>query len=278
VQRELRRARPSIGEEHLLVEPDVTIAFYTHGKGDTVVLLASAGRSVSDFNELVLALSDKGFRTVAVESRGVGKSTLPDSEFTLHDLARDVKKVLDQVGGVNGGRVHLVGHAFGNRVVRAFASDYPEFSQSVTLIAAGGLVAMFEEAKEALHYSFFLALREEVRREHIRYAFFAPSSRIPDYWIIGWFPKAAGPQGATKKNTPLEEWWWGGSVPILILQGEDDTVAPPGNADAMKKEFPDRVTVVMVPDAGHAMLPEQPDIIENALLSFLSKIQVEGVK
>jgi len=47
---------------------------------------------------------------------------------------------------------------------------------------------------------------------------------------------------------------------------------------AMKASFPDRVTVVMVPEAGHAMLPEQPDIIENALLSFLSKIQEEGVK
>jgi len=262
--------RPPIGEKHLLSESGTTIAYYVYGEGDTIVLLASAGRSVSDFNELAIDLADNGYRTVAVESRGVGKSSLPENDYNLHDLAGDVHRVLDQLGGINNGKVHVVGHAFGNRVARAFASDYPKLSKSVILIASGGLVEMSEEAREALHGSFILFLPEKTRLQHIRNAFFAPSSEIPDHWIAGWYTKASIKQGKTKSNTPLKEWWSGGKVPILILQGKDDPVAPPGNATAMKKEFSDRVTVVMVPDASHAMLPEQPEMIKKEILLFLS--------
>ena len=233
-------ARPPIGEENLITESGSTIAYYTYGKGDTVVLLASAGRSVSDFNELAVILANNGYRTVAVESRGVGKSSLPDDEYNLHALAEDARQAVDHSGVINGGRVHLVGHAFGNRVARTFASDYPDLSQSLTLLASGGLVKMSEEAQDALRLCFYLFLSQEVRRQHIRTAFFAPPSEIPDYWVAGWYPKAAAKQGVAQ-FTPLEEWWNGGVVPILILQGEEDTVAPPGNATAMKQEFPDRV-------------------------------------
>ncbi|MBW1985194.1 MAG: alpha/beta hydrolase [Deltaproteobacteria bacterium] len=264
-------ARPPIGEEHLLSESGMSIAYYIYGEGDTIVLLASAGRSVSDFNELAINLADNGFRTVAVESRGVGKSSLPDDDYNLHDLAKDVHQVLNQLGGIKNGKVHLVGHAFGNRVARMFASDHPKLSKSVILIASGGLVEMSEEAREALHGSFMLFLPKKTRLQHIRNAFFTPSSEIPDHWIDGWYPKGAAKQGKAK-STPLKEWWSSGKVPILILQGEDDTVAPPGNATAMKKEFSDRVTVVMVPDAGHAMLPEQPEIIKKELLLFLTNM------
>jgi hypothetical protein len=39
----------------------------------------------------------------------------------------------------------------------------------------------------------------------------------------------------------------------------------------MKKEFPDRVKIAMIPKAGHALLPKQPDLIRDAVIEFITK-------
>ena len=52
-------------------------------------------------------------------------------------------------------------------------------------------------------------------------------------------------------------------------QAVDDAIAPPANAEALVKAAPERVKVVMLPNAGHAMLPEQPQAIGTIVLDYL---------
>ena len=56
---------------------------------------------------------------------------------------------------------------------------------------------------------------------------------------------------------------------MLIIQGLDDKTAPPENGIRMKAEFGDRITLVNLPNAGHAMGLEKPEETAAALLSFL---------
>src|SRR5438477_3312757 len=70
--------------------------------------------------------------------RGVGGSCGSLDGATLHDLASDVAGVIKAIGC---GPAHLVGHAFGNRIARCLAVDQPPLVRSVTLLAAGGLIA-----------------------------------------------------------------------------------------------------------------------------------------
>ena len=58
---------------------------------------------------------------------------------------------------------------------------------------------------------------------------------------------------------------------MLILNGEYDVAAPLENATYMKKTYPDRVTLSKVPNAGHAMLTEQPEFIAEHMISYLSQ-------
>jgi pimeloyl-ACP methyl ester carboxylesterase len=76
-------------------------------------------------------------------------------------------------------------------------------------------------------------------------------------------------QQAALAATPSEQWTGGGATPILIVQAADDTVAPPANAEALVRAYPDRVKVTVLPDAGHAMLPEQPQAIADLLTAYL---------
>lgn len=126
-----------MGQRSIATSEGRKIVYYDAGVGDAVVLLASWARPVSDFNELAEALHGAGYRTLAVESRGIGGSGGggPFSEPTLADLAQDVEEVIDTGGIAAEARLHVVGHAFGNRLARSFASRYPARTRSVTLVA-----------------------------------------------------------------------------------------------------------------------------------------------
>lgn len=279
-----RDARPAIGETgHAVSRDGSDVTYYASGPagGPVVVLLASLGRSVSDFNELVEGLNASGYRTVAVESRGVGVHSGSYREpYTLYNLGEDVDAALHAAGIADGQPVSVIGHAFGNRAARAFASRTTHPIAHLVLLAAGGaqdLDAM-PKARDALRRSFAWWLPPATRKAAVRYAFFADKSAIPDYWIDGWYMRAARGQSAAVKATAERSWREGdGRSPILIVQARDDRVAPADKAAALlKAEMPSRVTVVYLPDTGHALLPEHPAAIRDAVVGFLSQPAAKG--
>jgi pimeloyl-ACP methyl ester carboxylesterase len=90
-------------------------------------------------------------------------------------------------------------------------------------------------------------------------------------WAQGWYFRAARAKRAADARTPLNEWWAGGSAAILVLQGAEDVIAVPENAKRLAAAFPDRGTLVEIPKAGHALLPEQPELIATAILAYLGR-------
>ena len=70
--------------------------------------------------------------------------------------------------------------------------------------------------------------------------------------------------------------WWGGSAPLLVIQGLQDTVALPENGRLLKAGFGDRVQLIEIDCAGHALLPEQPEIVATNVLAFLRGIHPRG--
>jgi pimeloyl-ACP methyl ester carboxylesterase len=113
-----------------------------------------------------------------------------------------------------------------------------------------------------------LDLPQAERLHAIKEAFFAPSSD-PTVWRDGWWPSGAVAQGAANRATPREDWWEAGSAPLLVIQGLDDRTAPPANGHALQETLGDRVQLVGLADAGHALLPEQPEAIAEAIIAFL---------
>src|SRR6516225_1975024 len=65
------------------------VEFQIDGSGPAVLMIASLGRGASDFDDLSRRLVAAGFTAVRPEPRGVGKSTGPMNNITLHDLAAD---------------------------------------------------------------------------------------------------------------------------------------------------------------------------------------------
>jgi pimeloyl-ACP methyl ester carboxylesterase len=75
---------------------------------------------------------------------------------------------------------------------------------------------------------------------------------------------------ATSRNVPLEDWWSAGTAaPLLVIQGLDDTIAPPGNGHALREQLDERVRLIDLPRAGHFLLLEQPEAVTRAVAEFV---------
>ncbi len=252
------------------------IHYFVRGPANTtpVVLLPSYGRSASDFNELVVSLNAAGHRTLAIQPRGVDGSTLPSVKITLHTLASDIDAVLTAERVAE--PVVVVGHAYGNRIARSFATDFPERTRALVLLAAGGEAPTPRETAAAISKALFAIWPEDVRRNAVRLAFFARSSPLPEHWLRGWYPWAGLAQARATAHSPFAEWGAGGRAAILVLQPSEDAVAA-GGAEALRGRYPERVRVVEIADAGHALLPEQPERVETLVLGYLASTNTEVV-
>lgn len=237
--------------------------------GDTgrpaVLLHPSLGRPAADFTDLMARLVDAGFRVAAIDPRGVAGSTASNRPVTLLDLADDVATVAEFLGL---DRVHVVGHAHGNRVMRCTASTRPDLVRTCTLLAAGGRIPPEAEAQSALRRCFDGSLSQDERLAAIGTAFFAPGND-PSVWLDGWYAGAAARQRSAVTEVPVDTWWSAGNVPMLVIQGLQDRVAPPGNGRLLATER-DAVQLIELDGAGHALLPERPKQIADALIAFLT--------
>jgi pimeloyl-ACP methyl ester carboxylesterase len=237
------------------------------GEGDTVVLLPAGGRGVEDYAHLSQRLARAGYRAVLPQPRGIDGHTGPLAGLTLHDLGADIAAVITAVGGAP---VTIVGHAFGNRIARVVATDHPTLVKQVILLAAGGMVPIPPETQHAMRRAFDPRLGREERLAALRRAYFALGND-PTPWEHGWHRAARLAQQAANEVTPVQDWWAAGTVPMLVLQGAEDVGAPPANAQLLAQAYSDRVTVVEILGAGHAMLPEQPERIADEILRYLGK-------
>ena len=242
-----------------------TIAVAIIGQGEPIVFIPSRGRGVEDFNALSNALLRAGYQAVLPEPRGIGASTGPLKDITYHDLASDVAATIESVVS---GPVTIIGHDFGNRIARTLASDHPALVKQLILLSAPGMVPRSPEIEGLTTRFWETRLSPEDRLKAIQQIFFAPGNNARA-WEQGWYFEVAREQRASDARTPLKDWRGGGSAKMLVIQGTEDVVAVPENARRLASEFPDRVTLVEIPHAGHALLPEQPEQVEKAILAFL---------
>ena len=253
--------------EHFIVDrgdAEIEVAVLGDG-GPTVVLLPSLGRAREDFDDLAGRLARNGFRVVLPQPRGIGKSQGPLEGLTLHDFGDDVAAAIRKVVDTP---VAILGHAFGNRVARVVASDHSNLVTKVVLLACGGAVPAAPEAIETMYRSFDLSLPVEERMEAVRQAYFAPGND-PAVWEGGWHSQVARAQSKANRSTPVEEWWAAGNADILVVQALQDIIAVPENARLLAAEFANRVTVMEIDGAGHAMLPEKPLEIAEIVIDWL---------
>jgi pimeloyl-ACP methyl ester carboxylesterase len=260
------RRRVSVTYDNVSI--DVILDEPATASPDVLVLLPSSSRDSEDFDDIAEMFAAEGFRVLRPQPRGMCGSTGPLDGLTLHDYARDVAVAIERLAG---GSAFVLGHAFGQWIGRCVAADHPHLVRGVILAAAAAKSAN-PALREQLAKCVDTALPDPVRLAALQVAFFAPG-HDPSSWLGNWHPVASKSQRAASAATPQDDWWGAGSAPVLDLQAEFDPWRPAATRSGVRDDLgANRVTVVVIPDASHALIPEQPDAVVRAVRDWTRSI------
>lgn len=224
-------------------------------------------------------LADAGFRVIAVDRIGYGKSSKPVIPYNFNFVAANMKALLDELGI---DEVALVGHSMGGMVVSRFAMLYPETTTHVVMVNQIGLTDQRQGRPWSDPFATDVGVSsyQSILRGHRRY--------FPDEWppahlefvrrqfgqtMSGEWPRLAMVrrlQGQMLYNDPVVYDWQHIDSKALVLSGEEDGLIEdfPRHARHVVSELQNGA-LLLYPGIGHAPQIEIPDRFHADLIRFL---------
>ena len=241
----------------------------TGGDGVPIVLLhANTGTSES-WEAQAAAFAGRGYRVIAFDRRGWGRS-LADSATGLQpgSVAGDLDALADHL---KLGKFHLVGVAGGGFVAIDYAAWRPERLRSLVVAASTG---QFSE-QEMRDITARIEI-PELRKQGAVYREVGPSYRgaNPDgakRWIE--IEERARQPGAPAQplrtpNTFAKLATF--TLPVLVIAADADLLAPPALMRTWAAHLKSYEWAT-VPDSGHAISWEHPDVFNESVLAFAKR-------
>jgi pimeloyl-ACP methyl ester carboxylesterase len=275
---------------------DVRIAFMDvapigQPNGHTVVLFHGNNFAGFYFGPVIEALRKEGFRVVAPDQIGYGRSSKPIIPYNFHDMARNTRLVLQSL---KIDKAMIVGHSMGGMLAARFATQYPDVTERLVLYNPIGLVdprydRPWDSTDEA--YKRTLASTYPVIRSSImRYVAHNPSAWTPEFeiytriryaWTLGadW-PRLAMVQtliNQVQYLDPVVDDWAHVKAPTLVFGGAEDSL--PGSAALFKERMKfvadtipgHNARLLLLPGLGHVPHMEAPDRTLPPLVAFLKE-------
>lgn len=240
------------------------------GVGVPVVFLHAATGSSRVWEHQIPAFTAAGYRVIAYDRRGFGRTTIDPAGPQPGTGADDLQNLMNHLGI---GRFHLVSTAAGGSVALDYALSFPQRLRSLVVAnAIGGVVdADYQKLLRALMPPQFSALPPEVRELGPSYR--AGNLEGTERWMeLERTNRAPGPPtpAQTMRNQITFSLVETIKIPTLLLIGDADLFAPP----PVMKLFADRIKKsqsVIVPEAGHSAYWENPNLFNSAVLKFIRK-------
>jgi non-heme chloroperoxidase len=241
--------------------------------------------SADDWDNQMLFFLSHGFRVVAHDRRGHGRSTETETGNEMDTYAADVAALAAALDLRNA--VHIGHSTGGGEVARYVAQHGKDRVAKAVLIGAvppimvksdanpGGLpIEVFDGFRSAL-----AANRAQFYRDVPSgpfYGFNRPGATVLDGVVDNWWRQ--GMTGGLKAHydcikafseTDFTEDLKAIEVPVLILHGEDDQIVPIADSALKSAELVKHGTLKTYPGLSHGMCTVSADIINPDLLAFI---------
>lgn len=247
--------------------------------GQTVFIQHGMNFYSEAYTPTINALADAGFRVVAVDRIGYGKSSKPIIPYNFGFVAANMKALLDELGI---DEVALVGHSMGGMVVSRFAMLYPEETTHVVMVNQIGLTDQRQGRPWRDPYTGGVGTTsyQSVLRGHMRYF---PNEWPPEHLefvrrqygqtMSGEWPRLSmvrSLQGQMLYEDPVVYDWQHIATKALVIGGEEDGLVAdfPALARNVANELQNSA-LLLYPDIGHAPQIEIPDQFHADLIRFL---------
>lgn len=256
------------------------------GSGRPVVLVHGWPLSAEAWAPQVSVLRDAGYRVVAYDRRGFGRSDKPAAGYGYDTLADDLKRVLDQcalqdvtlVGfSMGGGEVarYIARHGESRLHSVVFAAAVPPFLMKTADNPEGPLTPeKAQQMKKALQEdrgAFFERFIQDFFSAHG----VLQASALQRSEAVALCQQAA-PHAALAcmdafGDTDFREDLKKVTVPTLVIHGQEDAVVPVEGSGLRTHRAVPHSQLVTVPGAPHGLNVSHAQAFNDALLSFLQK-------
>lgn len=238
-----------------------------------VLLLHGLGANSSSWHLQIPPLVEAGFRPVAPDVRGFGKSGYPGGGMAISTLAADAATLLQNLKATP---AHIVGISMGGAIALQLALDHPQTVSKLVLVNTFASLRP-EKLSIWLYFAFRLLLVHTLglpaqARTVARRIFPHPEQEELRQMLIAQITqanprayravmRALGRFDVTSRLGEIR-------VPTLVITGEQDTTVPPNSQQTLVEGIPNAWQIVMT-GAGHAVSVEQPEAFNQLLLDFL---------
>ena len=257
------------------------IYYEENGSGELIVLIAGLGHGAAYFEKTLPALGKIG-RAMAIDTRGVGRSTSKREEFSVRSWARDIAELIE---GLGARRAHLVGSSLGSCISLGTALEYPDRVASLTVVAG------FSELDRSLELNFRLRV-EIIEKLGLGDALAAHIAM----WTLGrdFINTPAGQEAvdrlfaSVRRNSPgrylafihaildlgkapLTPRLGEIRVPTCVIVGGQDILTPVSQSRKIADRIPG-AEVYVIPGCGHITFTEKPDETAKLVGDFLRRV------
>ena len=269
---ELNRFQQDIRMAYMDVPPS------GRANGQTVFIQHGMNFYSEAYTPTIKALSAAGFRVIAVDRIGYGKSTKPILPYSFNFVAANMKSLLDEL---EIDEVAIVGHSMGGMTVSRFAMVYPDITTHVVMINqigltdqrqsrpwrdpfAGGGTTTYQSILRG-HQNYFPLRWPPEHLEFVRRQF---GQTMSGEWNR--VAQVRRLQGQMLYDDPVVYDWQHIASKALVIGGEEDGLVDdfPTLAHNVNNELQNS-TILLYPDVGHAPQIEIADLFHADLIRFL---------
>ena len=253
------------------------------GSGQPVVFSHGWPLSSDAFEDQMFFLASRGYRCIAHDRRGHGRSSQPwggnDMDTYADDLAELVQK-LDLKNAIH------VGHSTGGGEVARYIARHgtKRVAKAVLISSVPPLMLKTAANPGGLPISVFDGLRTSVVADRSQfwtdlsmpfYSYNRPGAKVSEgvrhsFWLQGMmagFPAAyfcIKAFSETDQTEDLKKF----DVPTLVIQGDDDQIVPFANAGALQAKLVKGATLKIYKGAPHGLCTTHKDQVNEDLLAF----------
>jgi non-heme chloroperoxidase len=264
---------------------DGTEIFYKDwGSGQPIVFHHGWPLSSDDWDAQMLFFLEHGYRVIAHDRRGHGRSTQTSHGHDMDTYAQDAAAVADALSLTNA--VHI-GHSTGGGEVARYVARYGKgrVAKAVLVSAVPPLMLKTDNNPEGTPLSVFDGFRAQLaanRAQFFRevpipfYGFNRPGAKILDGVVDNWWRQ--GMMGAANAHylgikafseTDQTDDLKAIDVPTLVMQGDDDQIVPYKDAVLLQAKLIKNAKLKVYQGYPHGMLTINADIINNDILAFI---------
>lgn len=272
---------------YVTTKDGVEIFYKDWGPRDAQVLFFHHGWPLSsdDWDTQLLFFLKEGFRVVAHDRRGHGRSSQVWDGHDMDHYADDVAEVVKHLNIKNA--IHI-GHSTGGGEVAHYIARHGEenVAKAVLVSAVPPLMVKTENNPEGLPKEVFDDLQNQVlnnRAQFFRdlpsgpfYGFNRPDVKPSEGIINNWWRQ--GMTGSAKAHydgivafsqTDFTEDLKKITIPVLVLHGDDDQIVPYKTSGVKSAELLQNSQLKIYPGFSHGMLTVNHEVINADLLAFI---------